>query len=830
MAKNIPVTPARLLSDDLYLRPAIPLTIALIIGIIAGDRLPGFALLVGFLLVACLVGLILDLKNNSASRWSLLAALTAAGYLAITPWVAPAFGPDHIVNYLDGDYWRISGSVVDTPTTRFGRTRLVLESNTLFRDGITRPVRGRIRLTIMGDIDLAQGDRLTFSSRLRPLRNFNNPGGFDYRRFMRFKNIHASAWVKAEALRNDGNGGRLFAARILGSLREHLGRTIDMAGGENAAEEKALLKALVYGDRTGIDDALRERFNRSGVGHLLAISGLHVGIVAAVAYRCLAWIFSFMPPLLWRAWSRKWAAAVTVLIVLAYGLLAGMSPSTQRAVTMVIVVLTALILGRSHDILNTVAVAAMVILVIFPPALFSISFQLSFAAVLAVVVGLEKLGFAAGGSMGTVRAAGRRLAGFVLVSALAVAGTAPLVLYYFNQTSLVSIAANLLLVPLVGFVTVPLGLAATVATVFSASLGSAGFGLCIAILSAAITAVNWFAGLSFAAVKTVTPSVPEIVLYYLVGWALLNLRKSRPVPWLLATVLVLAGGDALYWSYQRFWHKDLRVTAIDVGQGASTLMELPGGKVLLFDGGGFADNRLFDMGRRVIAPLLWGRKIATVDIMVLSHPNADHLNGLIYVARHFKVRELWTNGDVNDTWGYRELMDVCRRRSITVRSLVRSNEKRTVGAVAFEILHPPPHESGDTIERGRNDLSLVLKATYGRTAFLLTGDITDHAEAMLVRLAGNKLVSTVLFAPHHGSKTSSSAGLIAAVSPDSVVISDGAGNRFGFPHPEVIARYRAAGSRIYRTGVHGAIALRSDGNSVQIGTFAGNADATATRP
>jgi competence protein ComEC len=595
---------------------------------------------------------------------------------------------------------------------------------------------------------------------------------------------------------------------------------IDAAGGQDAADEKAVLKALVFGDRSGIGDGLRERFNRAGAGHLLAISGLHVGIVATLVFGVFRWILSFLPPLLWRGWGRQWAAAATLVPVLAYGLLAGMSPSTQRAVLMVAVFLAALILGRTQDTLNTLAVAALLILALFPPALFSISFQLSFAAVLAIVYGLEKVGALGEQQVGPpVKRAGRRLTGFVLVSFLAIAGTAPVVLYHFNQSSVVGIAANLILVPLVGFVVVPLGLVSAFGSIFFEPASALGFWLCIKILHPALVTVDFFSGLSFAAVKTVTPTLVEVGLFYLAGWALLNLRKATIAPWVLAAAIVLAAGDGLYWSYQRFWHRDLKVTAIDVGQGGCTLMELPGGGVVLYDGGGFSDNRLFDMGQRVVAPLLWRKKIATVDMLVLSHPNADHLNGLIYIARHFNVQELWTNGDANTTQGYGKLMTVCREQGIVVRTVDAGTPKTVVGPVTLAVLNPPAGFIGqaDDIDQAyRNNGSLVVKAAMGETAFLLTGDIEAQAESQLVRQRGRELASTVLFAPHHGSRTSSSADLIAAVSPAVVVISAGAGNRFGFPHTEVTDRYRAAGSRILCTGTHGAIEMRSDGKTVHV--------------
>ncbi len=808
--------------DTAFCRPAIPITLSLMAGITLSQGLPGFLIPSLFILLAAAVQLVIRLRRNQSARWSPLLATTAAGYLAMVPWVSPANGPNHVVSYLDTGHWRIHGSVVDAPIVRHGRSRCIIDVDSLSREALSQAVRGRIRLTVMGEANLDPGTQVTFASSIRPFRNFNNPGGFDYRRQMAFAGIHGSAWVQAGKLQLSEQRSRAPASRLIHEARTRLAQLIDAAGSPTAVDEKAVLKALVFGDRSGIDDRLRERFNRAGVGHLLAISGLHVGIVAAAAFGCFRWIFSFVPPLLWRGWGRQWAAVAAMIPVLAYGVLAGMSPSTQRAEIMVAVFLAALILGRTTDILNTLAVAALVILVLFPPALFSISFQLSFAAVLAIVYGLEKIGPVGGPVRSPAERAGRRVVGFVLVSALAIAGTAPAVLYHFNQTSVVGIAANLFLVPLVGFLAVPLALVSAFAALFFEPAAALGFWLGIEILHLALAGVDFFSGVPFAAVKTVTPSRLEILLYYLTGWALLNLRKTSVAQWVLAIAIVLAAGDGLYWSYQRFWHRDFKVTAIDVGQGSSTLMEIPGGDVMLYDGGGFSDNRLFDMGRRVIAPLLWRKKIATVDILVLSHPSADHLNGLIYIARYFNVRELWSNGDVNTTKGYEALMAVCREKQIAVRTMDASTGKIAIGPVTFEVFHPPEGFLSRSVEidrDNRNDNSLVVKATMGETTFLLTGDIENQAESQLVNRVGRDLASTVLFAPHHGSRTSSSAALVTAVSPAVVVISAGAGNRFGFPHAEVTNRYRAAGSRILVTGTHGAISMRSDGKMVRFEPF-----------
>jgi len=812
-------------AGGIYDRPAIPVTLALIPGILLGEGLPGLYPLFLCILIAAVVASIVALRRNRSACGSPLLAVFAVGYLSMVPWVSPDYGPDHIVHYLDSGRWQVQGRVLEPPVFRLGRTRTVLDVEALFREGQSRPVHGKIRLTVMGETELSPGDRVAFDAKIRSLRNFNNPGGFDYRRYMAFKDIHGSAWVRAEKLRVVGTRPLPAPTRIVHGLRGRLGRLIDAAGGPDTKDAQAVLKALVYGDRSGIDRELRERFNRAGVGHLLAISGLHVGIVATVVYRCLLWLFSFCTPLLWRGWTRQWAAATTLFIVLAYGILAGMSPSTQRAVIMVAVFLVALILGRTHDILNTLSVAALTILVLSPTALYSISFQLSFCAVLAIVIGLERFDFSEGAESSLGRRIGKKVAGFVLVSALAIAGTAPVVLHHFNQTSVVGLASNLLLVPLVGFVAVPLGLASTVFALLLETAAILAFALCIQVLQLALAIVDSFSGLSFAAVKTVTPSLLEMAIYYLAGWGLLNLGKARFAPWVLAVALITAGGDGIYWSYQRFWHRDLKVTAIDVGQGGATLLELPGGTEILYDGGGFSDNRLFDIGRKVVAPLLWRRKIATVDTLILSHPNADHLNGLIFVAGHFNVRELWFNGDANTTWGYKTLMAVCREKKIFVRRLDADSLPVKIGAVTLTVLHPPADliDAVSAIDQqDRNNGSLVVKAAFGKTAFLLTGDIMADAESTLLQQADGNLDSTVLFAPHHGSKSSSTPGLIQAVGPQTVVVSAGAGNRFGFPHIEVTDRYRAAGCRLFVTATHGAITMRSDGTEVQIESFIAN--------
>ncbi|MBW1644247.1 MAG: DNA internalization-related competence protein ComEC/Rec2, partial [Deltaproteobacteria bacterium] len=590
--------------------------------------------------------------------------------------------------------------------------------------------------------------------------------------------------------------------------------------------------------RQQIPQDLRDAFNRSGVGHLLAISGLHIGIVATVAFMIFSWMLSRFKLFLFNAWVKQGAAILSFMPVLAYGLLSGMAPSTQRAVIMVGVFLMTFLFEREHDLMNTLALAAMLILIVHPPSVFSISFQLSFSAVLSIIYGLSKVhkrpAFLSDGQKKSLfTGIISKLFSFFLVSFFAIVGTLPLVMLYFNQASLIGIFANFLIVPIIGFIVVPTGLFSVFLYPISSEAASWFLYISGAVLSKAISLVNLFSNLPFAAVKTVTPSYFEICCYYILMWALLNLKRARSetseieksdftgkTARVLAVVVVLAFvGDICYWLNVRFLNKDLRVTVIDVGQGSSALLELPGGYCILADGGGFYDNSVFDMGARVIAPFLWRKKIKAVDTLMLSHPNSDHLNGLIYIARHFNVKSVWANGEKRNTLGYKKFMKIIKEENIDMPGFKDMPRTCKINGVALEILYP----KRDFLDkrkkekwRDTNNNSLVVKADFGKYSFLLPGDIMKRAERELVSMAGENLASTVLVVPHHGSRSSNTGLFLDKVNPEYVIISSGWKNRFHFPHPSVLKRYTGLGCEIFRTDINGAITITTGGHSLDI--------------
>jgi competence protein ComEC len=302
---------------------------------------------------------------------------------------------------------------------------------------------------------------------------------------------------------------------------------------------------------------------------------------------------------------------------------------------------------------------------------------------------------------------------------------------------------------------------------------------------------------------------------------------ARAAVALLVFCLAAGCADAGYWLYQRFWYRELRMTLLDVGQGSAALLELPGGRTVLVDGGGFADNTAFDIGAAVVAPFLWRNKIATVDTLILTHPNSDHLNGLIFIAENFSVGALWENGEPWSSPGYQALMRAVSERGIPRPRFAEIPREATINGVRLEVLYPPAdflaRRETERFRRDENNNSLVTRFSFGEVSILLPGDIMRPAEKELVSMAGDRLKSRVLIAPHHGSRTSSSEEFVSAVAPQAVLISCADRPGSGIPHAQTLERYAARGARIYRTDRNGAIRLTTDGLRFSITSFV-NAD------
>jgi competence protein ComEC len=760
------------------------------------------------------------LRGRPAHPGPSLVLFAALGYLALLPWMKPLLSSAHVAHFPDTPV-SVRARVVGMADGPPARQRLIAAVEAWRAEDDWRTARGRIRLTVLNDhghAPLTEGTRIEFRSRLRDVRNFDNPGGFDYRRYLALQDIHRTAFVdlgRVQRLTLAADTDRqAFVARLRARQVAALDRRVP------DPEAAAVLKALVLGVRGAMDADLRRVFQDTGVAHLLAISGLHVSIVTLVVVLLARGSLSYCPFLRRHGRVREAAALMALGPMLFYGVLAGLAPATQRAMVMVAGGLAAVCLRRSGDGLNFLALAAMVLLLFHPPMVVSTSFQLSFTAVAAIILGMQALpAISRPGARSPQGAVLARIRTFLLITLLAFFGTLPLILLTFSRVSLVSLLGNAVGVPLIGFVAVPLGLLAT-------ALGGISEWAAVVVLQAAAGAITlalqvlrFLADWPWAAVNTFRPTAVEVALYYgLLGSVMLRRRVRAARLWLVL-ILATMGLDGLYWAHRRFWHGDLKVTVVDVGQGNATLLELPRGGILMVDGGGMAGNDGFDMGERVVAPFLRSRKILTVDTLVLSHANSDHMNGLFYLAEHFHVRTLLANGEMVDSPTCRAFEELLRRRGIHQLRFEDLPPHLRVHGVDLEIKNPPPGFRRPPLLRGWRDLnnnSLALRIVFDGQSILLPGDIKAQAEQEMVARWGPSLASAVLVAPHHGSRSSSTTAFLEAVDPRAVVISAGYRNRYGFPHPEVVSRYRRRNAHLFRTDRDGAVEITITGGVARV--------------
>jgi competence protein ComEC len=514
-----------------------------------------------------------------------------------------------------------------------------------------------------------------------------------------------------------------------------------------------------------------------------------------------------------------------------------------RALVMVLAYMLAVMIDRPREAMASLALAAIVICVALPGSTADIGFQLSFASVIAIVLGMRRFAawFARRKRLGRLRGEPpspkwRLLeapAGYLAVSFWAMAGTAPLTAFHFNQFAIVGIVANAVVVPIMAFGATITGLLAAAISFFSESSARP-----ILLFGASALAVgNWLAA-SFvdwplAWFRIFTPTILELTIAYafLMLWLLAPLavaaipkggdiagdRANLPrFNWrarcAIALTMILTI-DAGCWTYDRFFNPDLRVTFLSVGEGDGAVVRFPGSRVMVIDAGGSYGG--FDAGERIVAPYLWSQKIMHVDYLALSHPDLDHFGGLDFIAMSFAPRTFWTTGVLSLDVSYARFMDDLARAKIPIVQVSETAPLASIGGVGIVSLNGKPD-----LARTHNNSSMVLRLIFGNASILFTGDIESAGERALLA-SGGDLRATILKVPHHGSATSSTALFIAAVHPAAAVISDGYLNNFHFPSPAVVERYLAAGSILMRTDLDGAVMVDATPTRMTVRTFRG---------
>lgn len=737
--------------------PLVPLALAFAAGIALGPVVPPAVAWPAALIALVWGASLVALDRPVPAAGCVLLGAAALGVLRAAP-VPPA--PDDVARLPLPAAVTVAGRLAAEPVPLApDRTRMLLDG--LAVDG--EPRRGRLIVTVHGEAPpLTHGQRVQGPMRLHEATGFRNPGVFDHGAHLRRQGIHVVGSVRGDRLLVLDAPAPPWNVRLRRAARDAAARMLPPASA-------ALLQGLLLGDRSGLPPELDDNFRRSGVYHILAVSGSNVALVAGAVF-ALAGLAGA---------SRRLAAAIAAGAVAGLAVVVGPDPSVLRAAIMGVLVLGALIVDREASVLNSLALAAIVILAVRPGDLMDAGFQLTFAATAGIVLAPRPRGL---------------VAGALAISLAAQLAVLPITLWHFNQATLVGPVANLAVVPVTALATL-VGLVAVALSLVRDALAAPFFHAAWPLLLALRALAAAGAAVPGALLRLPAPHWTALVAYTLalaLGLAWWRRRGVTPglAKWAgagalahLAVALAIAA-----WPMARPADGRLRLAVLDVGQGDAVVLETPDGRTVVVDAGPGGEHRL-DAGERVVAPYLWHRGVLRLSAAGATHADGDHAGGLAALHRHFAVREA-----------------------------LPQTGRRWLGGASLLALAPGPLPPTGR----RNDDALVLRVDHGSASFLLASDIGAETEAQL--LASEAPVrALVLKVAHHGSRSSSTAAFLERVRPAFAVISVGARNAYGHPAPETLARLAAAGARIYRTDQDGAVLFETDGRTLTITRWAAGA-------
>ncbi len=675
---------------------------------------------------------------------------------------------------LEGEDLVVEVEVANVPEVDTRRVRFIAVPLEIQSDRLTTELPKKLRLAWYKPLVTPRsGERWRLKVRLKRPHGFQNSGRFDYERWLFTQGIGATGYV-----RDSNENQRIVPAEFsIDSVREQVGQRIKRHFKD---QNTGLLQALSLGLRTDIDPADWDVLIATGTNHLLAISGLHIGLVAGFGYWLVIWLWRLSPPLCDWLPAQRAAALLSLLPALMYATLAGFSVPTQRALIMLSIIALGIAWSRSVSKTTLLAIALLAVLIFDSLAVLSAGFWLSFCAVAVIFLGL----------WGRSQQSGR-LRQLVWVQLWLSLALLPLTFWFFGQGSLVSPLANLLAVPFVGIIIVPLTLAGIAMLFLYTPVG-------IGMLSLANTGLDWLlAALSYLATQNgalVYQSIPSfwILALLLLAAGVLLTPRGLPGKWLV-----------IFWLLPMFLIKtptpefgQFRVSFLDVGQGLSVVVQTQKHSMVYDTGARFSPS--FSAAKAVILPFLRGQGIGRIDTLVLSHSDSDHSGGAELLRESISIEKTLSSFTIP-----------------TPHQRCYAGQSWEWDGVYFRVLHPTA-----SLSSKENDQSCVLSIENDQGRVLLTGDISWRSEQALVERLGTELVSTVLQVPHHGSLTSSSEEFIQCVKPQYAVFNVGYRNRFGFPKQEVVERYRQLGTTLLRTDQEGAVNFEftTESNKISVNT------------
>jgi len=723
------------------------------------------------------------------------------GFCIQRAWAGARSSP--AIEALAGQRVTIHGYVATEPTYASTNTRVELAVEAIEREGVLVSLQGRVLVTLGRYPVRRYGDRLAITGRFEVA-----PASADaYGRYLARRGISGTmAWVQARSL--PGRAGSPWL-RWLYVIKEIARDSVERILPE---PEAGLLNGILLGLGRTLPAEVEEAFRRSGLTHVIVISGFNIGLVLQQTV------------LLLQGWSsRRLTLFLAVGIIVVYTLFVGPSPPVTRAALMGVLLVLAELVGRRPHILTSLAVASVCMTVANPSLVWDVSFQLSMVSTLALIAITPALDDATMALLGRhlppgqARSVTRLLSAYVLATLAAQLLTFPIIWYHFGEVSLVALAANLLALPAQPPITM-LGAVAALLGCLWEPLGIAAGWLAFVPLWWTVTVAQTFGSASWAAVPLPAPSPWVLAVFYGAIGGLLVLRHlarvgSKAFTWAKqrwGTLTLCAAGLllllALATQLLKLPDGRLHIYALDVGQGDSVLIRTPGGATVLIDGG--PDPLVLKTRLAQVLPI-WHRRI---DLVVATHADSDHLAGLVSLPGRYRVGAVLQPPAMGDDALAQAWEQQLAEAGVAVSTALRGQSLTLDSGIALQVLHPGP----ELLSQGnRNENSVVLLLTMGEFRMLLTGDIEGEAERELLRL-GLVPPVTALKVAHHGSPSSTGEAFLAACQPQIAVISVGAENRVGHPAYAVLERLSSAGARILRTDELGTVELVTDGQRLWV--------------
>lgn len=689
-------------------------------------------------------------------------------------------------NINEDDEISIIGTIVSDPQEKEYKTKYILKIDTINSNKKYKNTKV-ILYTKKGKETLKYGDKIELVGNFKLAQERRNPGGFDYRFYLKTKKIYGIVTTKNTKRLKENN------VNIISMIANKTANVIKNQSKKLLENKKAcLLIGLLIGDTDEIDEETKEDFRNSNLTHMLAVSGLHVSYVLLAVNYIITKVKI----------HKKLSKIIVMLLILFFILVTGATPSVLRAGTMTIYLILGGIFYRRISVFSSLNLSLLVIIIMNPYCLFDVGLQLSYAGTIGIVylypIIKEKIYNKANSILITISA------NIVII---------PIMLYNFNTISLTFFISNLLAGPIIGIIII-LGFSIIIisliffpiANIFSKILNL----LIILFLNTAKACAN----LPFSKIFIITPTLKFIFLYYcLLVFIIIKERiqirisiklKNKVIAILIILVII---NPIKYFSNIK--QSNLKIYFVDVGQGDSTCIVTPKNKVILIDGGGNSKDENYDIGKQTLLPYLLDKKINKIDYCIVSHFDSDHCGGLMYILKNLKVKNIIIGKQYEEYENYKEFIKIAKDKKINIR-VVEAGEKITIEKNLYIDILWPINREKMVIQNAINNNSLVFKLRYINFSMLFTGDIEEIAEKeILDKYKENTefLKSTILKVAHHGSKTSSTKEFINIIKPKYAVIGVGKDNKFGHPSNVTIENLKTINTEIYRTDEMGEISI-----------------------